>query len=224
MLRESPAGVVQSLLQTWDREIATPVHRIYISSFSASGDDLSHWRAYGQIAIGIEPQNLERHGAFFTRLQPVEYNREKQKKLADVFLSHSTQAYEADLSAGLLERIPHAYHRVHRLMELAAFFKDLAFQGEREYRFAYIEDPDLLHSLRQTTPPTQFRVSKSKLFPFIISRELMKGSPHTSPLEIHEVVLGPATDELLERGVREFLDRNEMRHVKLKRSTVPYRT
>lgn len=222
MLQKGPNDRVAKLLQAWDGEISKPAHRVYIASFAADGDDLSQWRAYGPIAVGIEPQDLSIH-ANQTNLQPVEYNRDTQRKLADIYLNHMTQAYEVDLSAGMLEKIPDVYHRIDRLVELAAFFKDPAFQTEREYRLAYIEYPEMLRALRLTPPLKRFRLSKSKLFPYVVSDELFPRKDLCRPLDIHEVVLGPESDELLERGVREFLASSEMRHVKVRRSTVPYR-
>jgi len=223
MFQKNPNELVANLLQTWDRDIAVPAHGIYIASFAANGDELSQWRAYGPIAIGIEPRNLAIH-ANQTSLQPVEYNRDTQRKLTDIYLSHITQAYEADVSTGMLQRIPDVYHRIDRLVELAAFFKDPAFETEREYRLAYIEYPEMLRALHLTPPPKRFRVAKSRLFPYVASDELFPRGDLRWPLEIHEVVLGPETDELLERGVREFLGSCEMPHVKVRRSTVPYRT
>lgn len=223
MLGANPNPTVASLLQTWDREIAKPSCRICIASFSAEDDSLSQWRAYGTIAIGIAPQHLPVH-AYQASLRAVEYDCDLQKKIISAYLCHMVQAYEIDLSAGRLKRIPDAYHRTDRLIELAAFFKDPAFQTEQEYRLAYIEYPETLRSLQLASPPKRFRILKSKLLPYVASDELFPDKDRPRPLEVQEVVLGPETDEILERGIREFLAESEMPDVIVRRSVVPYRT
>jgi hypothetical protein len=144
--------------------------------------------------------------------------------LAEVYLNHIAQAYEADLSSGRPDNISEFYHRADRLIELAAFFKDPAFQTEREYRLAYIEYPETLQSLNLASPPKHFRISKSRILPYVASDELYPLGSRRKLLEIQEVVLGPETDELLERGIREFLAAREMPEVVVRRSKVPYRT
>lgn len=223
MLLAEPHSTVIDLLQTWKRDVSTPTHRVCIASFSADDDNLSQWRAYGPIAIGIEPQHLPMH-ANQTNLHAVEYDRGVQHKLASVYLSHLTQAYKTDLAADRLERIPDVYHKTDRLIELAAFFKDPAFRTEHEYRLAYIEYPETLRGLRLQSPPKKFRVSRSRLQPYVSSDELFPLPGQRTPLEISQVVLGPEADELLERGIREFLCSCGMPEVKVRRSTVPYRT
>jgi hypothetical protein len=121
-------------------------------------------------------------------------------------------------------RVPDIYHRVDRLIELVAFFKDPAFRTEREYRLVYIEYAEALRALELQPPPKRFRVSRSKLLPYVASDELFPLPGDQRPLEIEEIVVGPETDELLERGVREFLASQSLDEVSVRRSTVPYRT
>ena len=223
MLQASPNIDVAELLQAWDREIIEPSHRVCIASFSAENDSLSQWRGYGSIAIGIHPQHLPIH-AYQAILRPVEYDRDTQKKLSTAYISHITQMYEKDLSAGRLERIPEVYHRTDRLVELAVFFKDSAFQPEQEFRLAYIEDPETLKALNISSPPKRFRIAKSRLHPYVVSDELFPKNTQRRLLEIQEVILGPETDELFERSIREYLITCELPNVKVRRSSVPYRT
>jgi hypothetical protein len=58
----------------------------------------------------------------------------------------------------------------------------------------------------------------------VASDELFPITNQHRPLEIEEVILGPETDELFERGIREFLDSCELADVSVRRSRVPYRT
>lgn len=223
MLRAHPESTINELLLAWKRNLAASTHRVCIVSFSAEDDSLSQWRAYGPIAIGIEPRHLPIH-AYQTRLGAVEYDREIQRKLASIYLNHLTQAYRVDLEEGQLERIPDVYHRTERIIELVAFFKDAAFRSEQEYRLVYIEDPETLRGLKLPSPPKNFRVARTKLVPYVASDELSPFEHKRGPLEVQEVILGPEADDLLERGVRELLASSALPDVKVRRSRVPYRT
>lgn len=63
-----------------------------------------------------------------------------------------------------------------------------------------------------------------RIIPYVASTEVLQSEHRQFPLEISEVVLGPESDELLEQGVREFLDENGLSEVKVRRSLVPLRS
>jgi hypothetical protein len=211
------------LLQHWVKDLQAPVHRVCVASFSAAGDSLSQWRAYGPIAIGFEPRDISLH-AYRANLRPVEYQRDRQRALVELHLHHMREAYLFDLHEERLERIEDVYHNTDRLVELIAFFKDPAFAGEEEYRLAFIEHPDLMPSLGQSSSVKRFRVTRGRIIPYVLSDELEPVLSGGRPLAIREVVLGPGSDATLERGVREFLAHSKMGEVVVKRSRVPYRT
>ena len=87
------------LLRQWITELQSPVHRVCVASFSGSGDSLSQWRAYGHIAIGFKPMDLSLH-AYRATLDPVEYQRDRQRALADFYLHHMKEAYRIDFDSG----------------------------------------------------------------------------------------------------------------------------
>ena len=211
------------LLQHWVNDLQAPVHRVCVASFSAAGDSLSQWRAYGSIAIGFEPRDISLH-AYRASLRPVEYQRDRQRALVELHLHHTIEAYLCDFHEGRLTRIEDVYHKTDRLVELIAFFKDPAFAAEQEYRLAFIEHPDLMPSLGQISSVKRFRVARGRIIPYVLSNELQPVMSGGRTLAIREVVLGPGSDVTLERGVREFLDHNKMPEVEVKRSIVPYRT
>lgn len=223
LLKHETRQVAIDLLGTWIQDIAKEIHRVCIASFSAEGDSLSQWRSYGQVAVGFEPRDVSLH-AYGTNLQPVEYDRDRQRALVQTYLHHLREAYVVDFDANRLERITDVYHKTDRLIELVAFFKDPAFRSEKEYRLAYIENPQILESLGIEAPTKRFRVNRTKILPYIVSSEIEPSSANTRPLAIKEVVLGPETDDLLERGVRELLQSESLGEVIVRRSTVPYRT
>ncbi len=133
-------------------------------------------------------------------------------------------AYEADLQGGRLTRNPDLYHKSSRLLDLAVFFKDTAFRTENEYRLAYIDNPDVLQSFELKSPPKSFRVANARIVPYVPSTEVLPSENRSFELEISEIILGPECDNLLERGVREFLNERGLANVEIRKSAVPLRT
>ncbi len=214
---------IRGLLETWSNDIQRSTHRICIASFSADGDSLSQWRSYGPVAVGFEPRDLSLH-AYRAHLGPVEYDRERQRSLVSTYLNHLCQAYAVDIDGSRLDRIPDVYHKIDRLLELIAFFKDPAFEVENEYRLAYIEYPELIDAFEIAPSPKHFRTTRTRLLPYASANELVPVLPNQPPLKISKVVLGPDTDSLLERGIQEFLSTKKLSGVEVERSMVPYRT
>mgnify|MGYP000857394694 CR=1 FL=1 len=214
---------VADLLRRWISDLQAPDHRVCVASFSGAGDSLSQWRAYGPIAIGFQPRDLSLH-AYRAILRPVEYQRDRQRVLVDLYLNHMIQAYLVDSDNGRLERIEDVYQKTDRLIELVAFFKDPAFVEEQEYRLAFIEHPDLMPSLGHKCTDKRFRVTRGRIIPYVLSNELEPILPSGRDLEIKEVVLGPGCDTTLNRGVREFLNESNLSEVEVKSSSAPYRT
>ena len=222
MIESTSNPIISELLQAWKNNIGQFGNRVCIASFSADGDSLSQWRSYGNIALGFDPHDLAMHG-FESNLRAIEYDKLKQGKLISIYLHHLCQAYEVDYMANKLERISDLYHKLERLIELIVFFKDSAFYTEREFRLAYIENPEMLQILEKALPK-KFRITNSKIIPYISSEQLFLGFNEQHPLVIREVVLGPETSDLLERGLKEFLDFHAMNDVAIRRSAIPYRT
>jgi hypothetical protein len=221
ILNSTNKPIVSGLLKAWENNIEQFGNRVCIASFSADGDSLSQWRSYGNIALGFDPHDLAMHGCE-SNLRAIEYDRVKQRKLISIYLHHLCQAYVVDYEANRLERISDVYHKAERLIELIVFFKDSAFHTEREFRLAYIENPEMLQALKKTLPK-KFRINNSKIIPYISSDQLFVGFNQQRPLEIREVVLGPEASDLLERGLKEFLTFHDMNDVVIRRSAIPYR-
>lgn len=222
MLQSATEDNVQRLLSTWIARLEGTTNRVCITSFSADGDSLSQWRAYGPIAIGLPVHSLALH-VDQSRFQPVEYDPDIQEKLIQVYVSHLVAAFAADVQDQRLECIPDVYHRSDRLLELAVFFKDPAFKTENEYRLAYIDYAEVLNSLGVSSPRKSFRVSNGRIVPYVPSTDVLGSEHREFPLEISEVILGPESDELLEGGVREFLNEKGLPNVQVRKSLVPLR-
>jgi len=223
LLTHESRPLATDLMQHWIKALEAPVHRVCVASFSAAGDSLSQWRAYGPIAIGFKPRDVSLH-AYRGSLGPVEYESKHQRALVELNLHHMREAYLVDLQEARLERIQDVYHQTDRLIELITFFKDPAFASEQEYRLAFVEHPDLMPSLGHKRTAKRFRVSRGRIVPYVLSNESEPVLPSGRKLEPREVVLGPESDSTLERGIREYLDERDMKDVEVKRSRVPYRS
>jgi hypothetical protein len=198
-------------------------NRVCISSFSVDGDSLGQWRAYGPIAIGFSTTCVALHvNQAMTR--PVVYNAETQLKMTMIYINHICQSYEADMRLKRLDRIPDVYNKADRIIELIVFFKDPAFKSEKEYRLAYVDNHETLEALGIRSPPKSFRVSRGKIVPYVASTDVLPSEGPDLALEIKEIVVGPEADNLLERGIREFLDSEGLSNVSIRRSTVPLRS
>lgn len=214
----------EGLLKAWLSAASGHLPRVCVASFSGNGDSLSQWRAYGNVAIGFVPYKIGIH-TNQSQLGAVQYDPETQRKLAQVYVAHASQAYSDDIKNKALERIPDVYHRFGQVLELVSFFKDPSFRDESEYRLVYVEHPELFEDgLFGESPPKQFRVKGGRIYSHVKSSEMFPRADHKWPLGISEIVLGPESDDLMELGVREFLDENGLEAVPIRRSKIPYRT
>lgn len=222
MLECSIDGDIKQLLLAWKENIKRTPNRVCISSFSSDGDSLSQWRAYGPVAIGLSVRDLALHvedGIF----QNVEYDVETQTKLIKIYLNHLVNAFTVDMQEDRLCRAPDLYHRNSRLLEFITFLKNPAFQSEREYRLAYINDPEVLETFNLATPPKSFRVSNGKIIPYVPSTSISLSGYESPPLKITEIIIGPENDALLEQGIKELLTEYNLDEVNVRLSTVPLR-
>lgn len=214
----------EGLLKAWLEKASAPLQRVCVASFSDDGDSLSQWRAYGNVAIGFVPQKIGIH-TNQSQLGVVQYDPEIQRKIAQVYVSHSMQAYTEDIKNKAIERIPDVYHQFGQVLELVSFFKNPSFRDEREYRLVYVEHPELFKNKAFWERPSKhFQVKGGRIYSHVKSSEMFPRTDHKWPLGICEVVLGPESDDLMELGVREFLDENGLQNVPIKRSAIPYRT
>lgn len=211
------------LLESWIANLDNINGRVCIASFSANGDSLSQWRAYGTIAIGFKMINCALHFRN-APIQPVEYDENSQYSLARIYLNHLCQSYAEDISNTEFGKVVDVYHDTTQLIELASFFKNSAFHDEHEFRSVFIEHPRVAESLRLEKPKKHFHSINNHIIPYISSGEIYHSDENENRLEIEEVVLRPNSDKMLEKGVREFLLEHELGDVSIRRSSIPYRT
>ncbi len=222
MLRKSENDVINELLKSWIRNSQDINNNVYIASFSADGDSLSQWRAYGTIAIGFQASKIAQHVNHGT-IQSVEYGQRSQFELVSLYMNHLCQSYLKDISVKSPYYISETYQRT-QMIELISFFKDSSFQDEREYRAVFIEDKNQNVFRHLKKIKKHFNPSSRHIKPYVNSSEIYPLPGHGNSLEIAEIVLGPSSDEMLERGVHEFLLEHGVNNIPIRQSRVPYRT
>jgi hypothetical protein len=212
------------------RELADLSHmRVCLCSFSLEWDSLPQWRAYGDVAIGVEVSPAMLGYAPGAMLDRVIYREDLQREALKYTLHEHLEALPLD------QEIPAANDPTFvgemiaaRLLRRIAFFKDPAFKEEAEVRYCWVEDRRVMERLGVDVVPKRYRSSGGVVVPFVGSRQiLLRGgeSPFDDGrLPITEVVIGPGErSELLARGVRELLDSHGLNGVIVRDSEVPYR-
>jgi hypothetical protein len=195
---------VRTLFTAWKRNLDLLPNRVCVASFSEDDDSLAQWRAYGPIAIGFDAHSLALH-VNQSSLHRVEYQEAAQRKLIDIYLHHLRNALTLDAGTERLDSVRDAYHRTEQLLEVPAFLKNPAFRSENEIRLAYVDNPEVFQSLGFQPLPKSVRSTGGRLVPYVSSAEVLRTEARNFPLEVSEVVIGPESDNLLERGIREFL-------------------
>jgi hypothetical protein len=223
----------KDILENWQENISdwielreySPI-RVCLASFSSLADDLSQWRAYGMISIGFCPQELKYHanGAI---LNEVIYDEPEQLRFAKFYLCHILSSCLEGLKhsnePGVISSI---YKDVEILVELMAFVKHSSYTSEREVRLMYAENINMATFYLNGKKKKKFRVSGERIIPYMDSTQLAGPEFDRKRLKsaIKEVLIGPSSDPLAYRGIRELLNEHGLSNVKITNSAIPYRT
>lgn len=224
-LENSKYQAIADIFRIWLENIRTHSYRICITSYSLDGDSLSQWRAYGSIAIGIEPSYVVAGSE--CKFNTVIYDRAQQEYLVEFFLNHALQAFEVDMKNGQqrgnLDVVDVYRSGVNQVIGTAALFKNEGFRDEREVRVAYIEDPDLYSNLGIDRAPKRFRANKHGIIPYVTTRDITK-SKNMPNLPIREIITGPTISEIGRKSISEYLEHQGLKGVVVRPSKVPFRS
>jgi hypothetical protein len=241
----SKENILQKLFLDLKKELFnTNEYRVCISCFSLDGNNLSQWRGYGQhgngVSLGFSTSNPLIFGHVQeTFLSKVIYNEREQKKIINIILNQFSHSFSIDLEnwrwgGNVLDTTTSlALSRIHKFI---VAFKDSSFKDEKEVRYFYTENPDFIKEGFFSKAEKEFRIVNGVMVPYVTTNSLYENnklqmmgqendslSPNNNfPLE--EVIIGPHyKQELVERGIREFLDYHDLNHVKIKKSPISYR-
>lgn len=211
-----------------------------IASFSEKGDQLSQWRGYcpsGGYSLGFSNKEL---GSLMTseklqRLRKVEYLSEEDTstsltKLLEEFYNAMAQTLpiETETSSFLASVVPaellpppsiketeiNLYqHLMNVIYSMMPFYKHQSFQEEKEYRLAL---------LALSTRRLEFKIRADIISPYV---NFSLSSPEGSPLiALKRVYISPCDHpEQAKLGLRLFLNSQNLTHVEIEHSKIPYR-
>jgi hypothetical protein len=220
---------------------------IFIACFSEAEDNLSQWRAYGGgeggISLGFDMEFLQERIKDSAWLAPVIYNQQDQQQLIKEFLKVSANLYvkHASEAEDFRQEFFEMWYLNWRMFasQLAPFFKNPAFDDEKEWRIILPMDVSLLRFLF-------FRPTESVVIPTIKLRlgeaqralnhsgedaEAQAGGgdtegAHPDKLPLKRIWIGPNKSmSLAQFGACCLLEKHgyELDEDAIKESTVPYR-
>jgi Protein of unknown function (DUF2971) len=198
---------------------------LYVASFSADGDSLSQWRAYGGqtagFALGFWADRIVLPDDF--SVAPCIYKPEKQCEVVEAIVAEVLESRLAQMptvgsaNAELAAKVD-LLGKLHRF---ALIFKDEKFQEEKEWRII----SRVLMDFKPAFPVEEenkldFRQGKSMLIPY--RRVPLKDDRNSFPL--HEVVVGPNPNpEQSIRSVLSLLNSQGLVAANIRPSSIPYR-
>lgn len=213
--------------------------RLYVSSFSEDGDNLSLWRGYaagGGVSLGFGRDLLSLMQSPGSILSRVFYSPEEQLRLIEIVAHLHLLSIEWDREKALPE--PDRLEELHKgyfggtLLRHLAFLKNPGFVDEREVRIAYIEDQAMHERDRLKKATRRFRPRGRLLVPYIALSEDRVGWPIDARagdvkkfrLPLVRVNVSPQLDSALEiRSIRDFLNVQGFTDVEVSSSVIPYR-
>jgi hypothetical protein len=192
---------------------------LYISCFSEEQDLLSQWRSYCPPNLGyslsFETSTLiELATAQNYILKPCLYDIDIQKDIIN--------SYVNTLLDDFIQRMPEQHDAtqftqenmnpyVSMFLDFAPYFKNPAFQEEREWR--------LVTKMPPNESDTKLRVGKSCLIPYKQFHLPLNTSTHP----IYNIIVGPTPDMELASNSIQYLVRNTPKSISWRNSQIPYR-
>ena len=189
---------------------------VFCACYSAKGDDLNQWRGYADAGRGVCLSfDLKPMQEAFPQYSGwVVYKQEEKRELLctlveDLVLAlHETndgKRYDGDEYNPLRELLPLVF----------SFIKHPKFEEEAEFRIAYLRNRDV------GPIESHFRVSGTRIQPYVKLKVLKNGQP--TPLPLRQIMLSPGAcgDHNLE-AVKEILLQYGMADVRSAKSEVPF--
>lgn len=202
------------LLQEWAKSIAVDDTRVYLACFSREGESISHWREYGDIAVGFEYSTGMFGYTNTTTEHYVVYDRKRQEEIIDLVGNTVRASYDQDWPV----RPPEGWEWLTTvLMSVLVLFKDPAYRDEREFRIAHVDHPSL-----RSAESVRFRAAAGRIIPYMTTRQISHAEQPVI-LPIADVWLSGRASEALQRGVREALAHHGYSGVSVEKSQIPIR-
>ena len=201
--------------------------RIYITCFCEKGNLLSQWRGYAKnglgFSLGLSAKALlsenRRKPYNLIKVKKVEYNVCKQRRIITRLLRKAEEYIKTEdiQSEKEIKEIAKIVHK--KIEECIVFFKDPAFEEEREWRAIYYEKEEGIIK-------TKYRAKADRIVDykeFVLSPK--EDDPSKEKLPICEIICGPSIDNPATKEVIKKLlkDNNFEKKVEIKNSTIPFK-
>ncbi|MEG0282003.1 MAG: DUF2971 domain-containing protein [Clostridia bacterium] len=205
--------------------------RIYITCFCEKGNLLSQWRGYGKsglgFSVGLDSNKLNR---VFRKppyneihIKKVIYNLNTQTRIINKYLEDAIiYAKEKNIvDEKELKKI--ARLTDWEIDQNTAYFKDAAFEEEREWRAIYCDEKN-----PHTTIETKYRARSNR----IVDYKEFNFSPNNldipfnNKLPLAEIICGPGVDhESTKEVIKNLLmDREyDVKNIKIEHSSIPFK-
>jgi hypothetical protein len=210
LIRKFLKGVAQGILE------GAPGHAadFYLSSFSASSDDLTQWRAYGKdgwgYAVGLR---VGQNGISDEHIVPVIYSERQQREITRTCLMLSVAAIRKEgTDPAVMTQVQEELSSA--LLALIICMKQEAYAHEKEWRIVFERKQERVH----------FREGRNQTVIPYIPIKLAGGEGEFSKIPLEKILLGPQRDAEHE-SVRLLLSVNGYpESVKIEKSEIHYRT
>jgi hypothetical protein len=185
-----------------------------VFALSEHSDQLSQWRGYcapeGGCSIGFDKEQLDLLGGVHVSLRKCRYGLDEASGELEAFLTRCRQmGMLVDRAADDTVFLQQVADFAHAFTDFAAWVKDESFREEAEWR--------LVSRLLDTEP--HFRHGTSTLIPYTVVQ-----AAEGEQLPIRTVVVGPNRHQhLAVAAVRSLLRTNDLSHVEVVVSSIPYR-
>jgi len=224
-----------------------PTDRIYIACFSTDDDNLSQWKGYGGagtgVSIGLDIKDTSFwYGNSQMRLGRVVYEETKQieimRNIFHICLTMSDWDKDKEIYDFHGKAIPVERGRDYYkdnigdvLSQFIIFFKNEAFEDEKEIRWVHQEISRLHESVGIPFVRRQFRVKGNQIIPYTSSSDLADtsilgghGRKKNDRLPINQIVVGPQENaSLVIAGIRDYLNSFGYSPDIVRPSIVPFR-
>jgi hypothetical protein len=217
---DAAATVVLDLVDLLTTEGRPP--DTFVASFCENGDLLSQWRGYGGVgggyAIGMSREQLFELARFQDyQLIRLMYGEVEQEAQLETAMRDAIQmARELFADDEFTENMPLMFEIAFTAAMLS--IKNLHFREEAEWRLARSVWFPGVESAQRTV----LRTHGALIVPY--EEFALSNPPGSDDVPIIEIVVGPTPHpDLAESGVRHLLDRNNLEHVLIRNSAIPFR-
>ncbi|WP_156032607.1 DUF2971 domain-containing protein [Parvularcula oceani] len=204
------------------REQSSLSVRPMIASFTTEPDDLSQWRAYGNVCVGVRAHSVVNTLLNDAMFCPVIYDEQSQRTVFEKFFKFRNFAFNHDADHYSYRDIEKRYLDDQALLlRLASMMKHSSFSPESEIRAAYFHPTGSY--LDNGEPIVRYRSRNDLVIPYVSSSDL-KNFSHQKEVIVESIKIGPhPQSRLLKSGIERMIADTGADYIAVDVSEIPYR-